>query len=441
MVDLFALAQRIADAIPEAIAEEIVLTGSVSCGVADEVSDIEMLLVTAAPLTLEDGFALARAAGLERLGTWGAQAGPSRSVSGRREGVPIELIWWPRAYAAAQIDRLLEGAMPSTADALAHGVALRTTGLLAAWQVRLAVYPPELAAAQVEQAALPWGGFAAAGVLTLVRPGDRLALVEWMLDCAIRVLEIVYAINGVWRPTTKRRGARVDARRHARPARRADRGRTDRAGPAARAARHDRAAARRRPARAERAQRRPGPLVACGGAGVAQRVRRSVALQARSSVQAGVIPGTSVQSWATGSFAKTSFSLRRVPRGSGATAVDWSTNQSPPVPHEKYSWAYESVHAGVPVCSGSSGPMRTLHPPPGAGVAWSEPRVRYVDSALQVYETSVGGEAAKSMYTPPPLETTCICSGTETDVAARRFSATARRREPGAIAHSKCCDE
>jgi hypothetical protein len=209
MVDLFALAQRIADAIPEAIAEEIVLTGSVSCGVADEVSDIEMLLVTAAPLTLEDGFALARAAGLERLGTWGAQAGPSRSVSGRREGVPIELIWWPRAYAAAQIDRLLEGAMPSTADALAHGVALRTTGLLAAWQGRLAVYPPELAAAQVEQAALPWGGFAAAGVLTLVRPGDRLALVEWMLDCAIRVLEIVYAINGVWRPTTKRLAARV----------------------------------------------------------------------------------------------------------------------------------------------------------------------------------------------------------------------------------------
>jgi hypothetical protein len=204
-----ALAQRVADSLPTRLVDEVVLTGSVSRGMADAVSDIEMLIVTSDPLELEDCFGLARAAGLEGLGTWGAQEGPARRVSGRRGQVPIELIWWPREYAETRIDRLLAGEMSTTADALAHGVPLRTSGLLAAWQDRLRAYPPELAAAQIEDAALPWGGFAAAGVLTLIRPGDRLALVEWMLDGAIRVLTIVYALNRVWRPTTKRLAARV----------------------------------------------------------------------------------------------------------------------------------------------------------------------------------------------------------------------------------------
>ena len=46
------LAQRVADALPLGVAEEVVLTGSVSRGVADDLSDIEMLIVTPEPLTL-----------------------------------------------------------------------------------------------------------------------------------------------------------------------------------------------------------------------------------------------------------------------------------------------------------------------------------------------------------------------------------------------------
>lgn len=203
------LAQRVADALPAEVAEEVVLTGSVSRGVADGVSDIEMLVVTREPLELEDCFGLARAAGLEGLDTWGAQGGPARRVSGYRERVPIELVWWPREYAEAQIDALLAGEVSSSADALAHGVPLRTTGRLAAWQGRLREYPQELAAAQIEGAALPWGGFTPAGVLTLVRPGERLTLIEWIFDGATRVLTIVFALNRVWQPTTKRFAARV----------------------------------------------------------------------------------------------------------------------------------------------------------------------------------------------------------------------------------------
>jgi hypothetical protein len=201
--ELRALAQRIADAFPPSVVE-VVLTGSVSRGVADEVSDVEMLVVTAEPLELEDAYALARGAGLDGLDSWGAQGMPAKRVSGYLEGQPFELIFWPRAFAE---EKYAEGA---SAEAIANGVSLRTSGLLASWHARLADYPDELAAARIEEAALPWGGFTPAGLLTIIRPTERLSLMEWMFDGALRVLRIVYALNRVWQPTTKRLDARVE---------------------------------------------------------------------------------------------------------------------------------------------------------------------------------------------------------------------------------------
>src|SRR5204863_9743457 len=145
------------DALGAEVAEEVVLTGSVSRGAADELSDIEMLVVTPGPLELERCFALAQGAGLDALGTWGSQDGPARRVSGHREGVPVELVWWPRDHGEARIEALLAGDASAAADALVHGVPLRTSGLLATWQERLDAYPPELAAARIEEAALRWG--------------------------------------------------------------------------------------------------------------------------------------------------------------------------------------------------------------------------------------------------------------------------------------------
>jgi len=77
------------------------------------------------------------------------------------------------------------------------------------WQARLSHYPDELAAAQIEEAAVTWGGFTPAGFLTLARPGERLARTERMMDDASRVLGIVYAVNRVWQPTHKRLEARL----------------------------------------------------------------------------------------------------------------------------------------------------------------------------------------------------------------------------------------
>ena len=206
------LAQRVADALPLEVAEEVVLTGSASRGVADDVSDIEMLIVTPEPMELAACFEHARAVGLEELDTWGDQSTPTRRVSGFLERVPLELIWWSREHAESSIDSLFRpGDASSAADAIVHGVALRTLGSLARWQTRLGDYPEELARARIEDAALTWGGFTPAGLLTLARPGERLARTERMLDDASRVLRIVYALNRVWQPTHKRVAARVAA--------------------------------------------------------------------------------------------------------------------------------------------------------------------------------------------------------------------------------------
>jgi len=216
------LAQRVVDALPREVAEEVVLTGSVSRGVADEVSDIEMLIVSPEPMELAACFEHARAAGLEELDTWGDQSTPTRRVSGYLEGVPLELVWWSREYAESSIDSIVRGEMSSAADAIAYGVALRTLGSLSRWQARLSDYPEELARARIEDAALTWGGFTPAGLLTLARPGERLARTERMLDDASRVLRIVYALNRVWQPTHKRLAVRV-ASLAVKPARLAER--------------------------------------------------------------------------------------------------------------------------------------------------------------------------------------------------------------------------
>jgi predicted nucleotidyltransferase len=201
--ELRALAQRIADTLPPEVIE-VVLTGSVSRGVADDVSDIEMLVITEEQLSLEEAFELTRLAGLEERDSWGDPATPTRRVFGYFDGQPVETIWWSREVAE-------EGfAAGGSAEAIAGGVALRTSGLLAGWQEQLAQYSDELAIERIEKAAERWGGFAPGGLLTIVRPDCSLARMEWMVDAAQRMLAILFALNRVHQPTAKRLAARLE---------------------------------------------------------------------------------------------------------------------------------------------------------------------------------------------------------------------------------------
>jgi predicted nucleotidyltransferase len=200
--ELRALAQRIADSFPAEVVE-VVVTGSVSRGLADELSDIEMLVVTEEQLSLERAFELAAAAGLEDRDSWGDPVTPTRRVHGYLDGQSVETIWWSREFAEEHFDA------PGSDQALLHGVPLRTCGLLERWQERLAVYPDELAAERIEKAAERWGGFSPGGLLTIARPDTALARAEWLVESAQGVLAIVYAINRERQPTSKRLATNV----------------------------------------------------------------------------------------------------------------------------------------------------------------------------------------------------------------------------------------
>jgi hypothetical protein len=203
------VAQRAAEELP-AFVEEVILTGSVSRGVADELSDVEMLLVSEVPLDLAECFDLARRMGLTDLESWGVQGTEVSRVFGYFEQVPVETIWWSRTYGERSVAASLAGERSAAAEALVNGVALRSTGLLDEWQARLLAYPEALAVANIEDSAMAWGGFHPTGFLTLARPHERLALVEYLYGDAMRVLSIVYALNRVWQPTSKRLAARVE---------------------------------------------------------------------------------------------------------------------------------------------------------------------------------------------------------------------------------------
>lgn len=170
--ELLELARRIVDALPADVVEEAAVTGSVSRGVADAHSDIEILLVTTRPLEQEECDALAAAAALEQRDTWGPRDGPTRRVFGYSDGTPIELIWWSRSFAEQAVESLLAGQVTGSADALVHAVPLRTTGLVESWQARLMPMPEVVAHAVIEDAALMWGGFAPEGFLTIARRGE-----------------------------------------------------------------------------------------------------------------------------------------------------------------------------------------------------------------------------------------------------------------------------
>ena len=200
--ELLALARRITDAFPPEVLE-VVVTGSVSRGVADEVSDVEMLVVTQEQVSIERAFELAAVAGLEQRESWGDPSTPTRRVFGYLDGVAVETIWWSRELAEEAFDQ------PGSDQALVHGVPLRTSGLHARWQERLAVYPDQLALERIEKGAERWGGFAPSALLTIARPDTALARAEWLVESAQRVLAIVFALNRERQPTAKRLAANV----------------------------------------------------------------------------------------------------------------------------------------------------------------------------------------------------------------------------------------
>jgi hypothetical protein len=124
------------------------------------------------------------------------------------EGEVLEMAGWTHERVEGRLEGILGGEMIDHtrfrfAEALVHGIPLRTAGALEGWQARLAEYPEALVEAIVHDASEEWLEHPL-GVRAHLRPGGRLALAAMLADDLQNVLRIVFALNRVWEPSWKR---------------------------------------------------------------------------------------------------------------------------------------------------------------------------------------------------------------------------------------------
>lgn len=200
---LLAVARRVEASLPPVVTD-VVLTGSTSRGVADELSDIELLVVADEPPAEVP---------LESVDRWKPAGLPIDWIGGRFEGEFVELIWWPSPYVEERVAKIAAGeivdhARLRTAEAIVNGIPLRGDGH-ARWAARLAAYPDGLAERIVEDAAATFPD-TAAQLRSVERPGDAPALAAKVIEYAEDLLRIVFALNREWEPGWKRLAARLE---------------------------------------------------------------------------------------------------------------------------------------------------------------------------------------------------------------------------------------
>ncbi|HEY7421906.1 MAG TPA: hypothetical protein VH541_07840 [Gaiellaceae bacterium] len=200
---LRAQAERLTALLP-AYVEDVVLTGSASRGMADDLSDIELLVISD---SLPDELPF------DERQSWSPDVDGAMWYGGLFEGEKVELVWWTPAYAEERVRAIAAGeivdhARLRTAEAVVQGIALRG-GRQADFCARLARYPEGLATRIVDDVTDDWIDWVDSQRSNL-RRGDALVLAQALVAVAEGILRIVFALNEEWEPGWKRLAARVE---------------------------------------------------------------------------------------------------------------------------------------------------------------------------------------------------------------------------------------
>jgi hypothetical protein len=198
---LLSVAERLVEACPAELGREIAVTGSVGAGLADELSDLELLFLLDAPpepsraaAWLESAGATDVLAGRDSSGTWAWCV---------VDGVEVEPYWGSLEEARREVDAVAAGESAvhgalAFAHVVTHSVVLRSGGALADFEACLGEYPEALQRRVVEDAVAGWE--IQSPRLGAAQRGDRFA-VQWSLHReAERVLRVVFALNRRWEP-------------------------------------------------------------------------------------------------------------------------------------------------------------------------------------------------------------------------------------------------
>lgn len=203
----FELARELAEACPPELGREIALTGSVSRGVADDASDIELNFWTDEIPAGDQREAWLREMGGDPLvvdATAGAD-GTRWAICFVRD-IQIEAGWQSIGQQRELVRQLAAGDIIDhrrliVADTLRTGLPLRTEGLLPEWQAALAQYPATLGERLIEESVERWSW--PPFHWALAERGDWLVVSGRLVSDVEAVLRILCALNERWEPDWK----------------------------------------------------------------------------------------------------------------------------------------------------------------------------------------------------------------------------------------------
>jgi hypothetical protein len=195
---------------PPELGREIVLTGSVSRGVADDCSDIEQVFyVDTLPSPDE------RARWLHRLGaTHIMHDSDPIEDSSIWSTFLFQEIWVETGWQSLSVHEenlrtilageVLEHGKLTLAEVIGHAVPLRSDGFLSKWQQQLASYPPILIPKLIRSATELWAfPHIIDARWTLAQRNERHALAGRLVADTYNVLRILFALNQQWEPDWK----------------------------------------------------------------------------------------------------------------------------------------------------------------------------------------------------------------------------------------------
>lgn len=202
---LYQMAYGLIERCPPALGEECALVGSPTRGLATEESDLDVNLWVEVLPPLETRLSWLAAEGVTDLQVLPPRPDDSHWLDGVYQGREIEVGWHTFAAMDAFVERLSVGKIDNLRDTLVarvlvHGLPLRTTGRIEAWQTQLRHYSDAAQRRVIELVLADWQEEAWFS--------KRLSASDAALESYLRtdleyVFHVIFALNRLWMPKFK----------------------------------------------------------------------------------------------------------------------------------------------------------------------------------------------------------------------------------------------
>ncbi|GLC30377.1 DUF4037 domain-containing protein [Clostridium omnivorum] len=199
------ISEEISKKCPMELGKEIIITGSVSRGYADENSDIEIEFLVDKMLPEEERIAWIRSIGGTEIRSYGAPIiDGSEWVIFNYQGYFVEAGWQTYSAMESNINDILKLKYCThdrllLASSLKDAKTLKDKGIITEIKKKMDIYPEGLEQKIILNTIEPWTVELALKVRkSLARRDDRIPLVQTMVFDIQRIIRILFALNKQW---------------------------------------------------------------------------------------------------------------------------------------------------------------------------------------------------------------------------------------------------